>query len=53
MVINIILFYHYVLGRFGCQRRGTVAKCAMVLLVRENKRKIKKIPGSPPGLGNL
>ena len=33
---------------------GAISEWSKALLVRENKRKIKKIPGSPtPGLGNL
>ena len=32
---------------------GAVAEWAKALLVRENKRKTKKIPGSPPPPGHL
>ena len=37
----------------GGKRGGAVAEWSKALLVRENKRKIKKIPGSPPDLGNF
>ena len=32
---------------------GAVAEWSKALLVGENKRKIKKIPGSPPDLGTF
>ena len=32
---------------------GAVAEWSKALLVRENKQKIKKIPGSPPDLGTF
>ena len=34
-------------------RGGAVAEWSKALLVRENKRKIKTIPGSPPDLGTF
>ena len=34
-------------------KRERISRVVKALLVRENKRKTKKIPGSTPGLGNL